>query len=509
MAESNNKRIAKNTVFLYGRMLLVMLVTLYTSRVTLKVLGVDDYGIYQTVGGVVTFLSFLSNALGTGTSRFLTFEMGKKKPRLSLLFATVRTAHIVLGLIIVVLGEIIGLWFIYNKLVIPADRLNAAVFAFHFSIIATFFQITQIPYNATLIAHEDMNIYAYISIVEAVFKLAIVFLLQLFVFDLLEFYAALMCTTTVVILFIYRIYCRKKYPEVKGNLRFDRELFKGVASFSGWNLITSSAMSLANQGVTIVTNMFFEPSVVTIRSLALRVNDIINTFIGNFRTAVNPQIVKKYAAKDYEASKKLALESTKYTYYLMLIIVVPILLLSEPLLKIWLDEVPDGLVPFVQIAVFQGLFQALDTSLYAPIFATGKIKENALISPLFDFIQLPIVYGLFLLGYPPIVLAWVSAAACILLGVVVKPILVHKIVNYGYMEIKKVIGKCMAVTLLSSILPVVTAFMFDNMTVKGFIVILAASLLSTGSVIWFAGLDKSARKMIRVLVSEKFMKKRA
>ena len=328
-------------------------------------------------------------------------------------------------------------------------------------------------------------------------------------FDLLEFYAALMCTTTVVILFIYRIYCRKKYPEVKGNLRFDRELFKGVASFSGWNLITSSAMSLANQGVTIVTNMFFEPSVVTIRSLALRVNDIINTFIGNFRTAVNPQIVKKYAAKDYEASKKLALESTKYTYYLMLIIVVPILLLSEPLLKIWLDEVPDGLVPFVQIAVFQGLFQALDTSLYAPIFATGKIKENALISPLFDFIQLPVVYGLFLLGYPPIVLAWVSAAACILLGVVVKPILVHKIVNYGYMEIKKVIGKCMAVTLLSSILPVVTAFMFDNMTVKGFIVILAASLLSTGSVIWFAGLDKSARKLIRALVSEKFMKKRA
>ena len=502
---NNNQRIAKNTVFLYFRMLLIMLVNLYASRVTLKVLGVYDFGIYQTVGGVVTFLAFLSNALGSGTSRFITFEMGKKKPKLKELFSTVRIAHIVLAVFIVIVGEIVGLWAIYNKLVIPLDRMEAAIFAFHLSMIATFFQITQVPYNATIIAYEKMNVYAYASVFEAVGKLVIVYLLNLLVFDKLEVYSVLMCIVTVLVMMIYRVYCRKNFDEARSKLIFNKEMFKGVASFSGWNLLTSSAASLANQGVTIVTNMFFSPAVVTVRSLALKINNILNQFVGSFRTAVNPQIVKKYAAGDYEGSKKLALLSTEYTYYLMLIIVLPLFLLCEPALKIWLADVPDGLIFFVRITLIQGLFQALDTSLYTPIYAKGRIKENAIICPIFDALQLPVVYILFKMGAPAISLAWVELTACIVLGVVIKPILVHLIVKYEYKEIMLMIGHCAEVTIMACFAPSVASKVLNPNTIIGFLGIGFISMISLGMVIWFIGLDRNMKKMLLNLAKEKII----
>lgn len=506
MTSDNNQRIAQNTIFLYFRMLLIMLVNLYASRVTLKVLGVDDFGIYQTVGGVVTFLAFLSNALGNGTSRFITFEMGKEKPRLNELFSTVRIAHIILAIIIVVVGEIIGLWAINNKLIIPADRMDAAIFAFHFAMLATFFQITQVPYNATIIAHEKMNVYAYVSIFEAVGKLGIVYLLNVLIFDKLEVYAVLMCVVTVSVMMAYIIYCRKNFEEASAKLVFDKELFKGVASFSGWNLLTSSAASLANQGVTIVTNMFFSPAVVTVRSLALKINGILNQFVGNFRTAVNPQIIKKYAAEDYEGSKKLALASTKYTYYLMLIIVMPLFLLVGPALKIWLGEVPEGLELFVQISLIQGLFQAFDTSLYVPIYARGRIKENAIICPLCDAVQLPIIYVLFKMGAPAVTLAWVELVACVILGVILKPILVHCIAKYDYWEIIRMLLDCALITVISCIAPIIVRMLMDPFSVVGFLVIGFTCVISMGLVIWFIGLDKYMKNMLIGVVKKKLNK---
>ena len=505
---SNNQRIIKNTAYLYFRMLLIMAVNLYASRVTLKVLGVDDFGIYQTVGGVVTFLAFLSNALGSGTSRFITFEMGKDDPNLKELFSTVRIAHIILAIFIVFIGESVGIWTIYNRLVIPSDRLHAAVFAFHFSMVATFFQITQVPYNATIIAYERMNVYAYASIFEAVGKLMIVYLLNMLAFDKLEVYSVLMCIVTVAVMLIYRVYCRLNFAETKAKLSFNKEIFKGVASFSGWNLLTSSAASLANQGVTIVTNMFFSPSVVTVRSLALKINNILNQFVGSFRTAVNPQIVKKYAAGDYDGSKKLALASTKYTYYLMLIVVLPLFLLCEPALAIWLDDVPEGLLLFVRITLIQGLFPVLDTSLYTPIYAKGRIKENAIICPAFDALQLPAIYILFKMGAPAVALAWVELFACVSLGVVIKPILVHLIVEYDYKEIMLMIGQCGLATLLACIFPVASFKILDPNSVIGFLGIGLTCMISLGLVIWFIGLDKYMKKMLLTLVQEKLIKHR-
>ena len=477
-------------------MIIIMLVSLYTSRVTLKVLGSDDYGIYQAVGGTVTFLAFLSNALATGTSRFITFEMGKDKPKTAELFATVRTAHLILAAAVLVLGEIAGLWFLFNKLILPPERLGASVFAFHFSMAATFFQITQVPYNATIIAHERMKVYAYISLLEATLKLLLVFALQVFLFDKLRVYSVLMFVTTVLILMTYRIYCRKVFPETKAKFGFNKGIFKEVAAFSNWSLFSSASSSLANQGVTVVTNMFFEPAAVTLRSLALTVNNALNVFISNFRTAVNPQIIKKYAAGDHEGSKKLALESTRYTYYLMLLIVLPLFLTLSPVLKIWLGDVPEGLLPFVRLALIQGLFQAFDTSLYVPMYAKGRIKENALISPLLDFIQLPLIYVLFWFGFPPVTLAWVAASCYAVLAFIVKPVLVHVIAGYEYGKIMKMIGRCLAVTVVSAILPVVLSIMLDENTVAGFLAILCASLLSSVAVIWTLGVDKNVRKLL-------------
>ncbi|MCR5339897.1 MAG: hypothetical protein K6E60_00980 [Saccharofermentans sp.] len=492
----NSKRIAKNTLFLYFRMMLIMAVSLYASRVTLKVLGVDDFGIYQTVGGAVSFLTFLSNALGTGTSRFITFEMGKEKPRLGAMFATVRVAHIILAAFVVIAGEAIGLWFIYNKLVIPPERLKATVFAFHFSMAATFFQITQVPYNASIIAHEKMDVYAYISILEAVLKLVIVYALLVLSYDKLEVYSVLMFAVTIIVLLSYRIYCRKTFEEVRSKLSFEKGIFKEVAAFSGWNLLSSSAASLANQGVTVVTNMFFDPAVITVRTLALKVNDVMNQFVGNFRTAVNPQIVKKYAAGDQKGSKKLALASAQFTYYLMLALVLPLFLLIDPALKIWLEEVPEGLPVFVRLALLQALFQTFDNSFYIPIYAKGQIKENAIISPLFDFLQLPAIYILFKIGFPPVTLAWVQMIAFLCLGVIIKPVLVHIIVKYSYKEMMLMILRCLAVTLLASAAPYAASYFLEENSIIGFITVLIVSLISVGLFVWFAGIDKQMKSML-------------
>jgi O-antigen/teichoic acid export membrane protein len=242
--------------------------------------------------------------------------------------------------------------------------------------------------------------------------------------------------------------------------------------------------------------MFFDPAVITVRTLALKVNDVMNQFVGNFRTAVNPQIVKKYAAGDQEGSKKLALASAQYTYYLMLALVLPLFLLIDPALKTWLEEVPEGLPVFVRLALLQALFQTFDNSFYIPIYAKGQIKENAIISPLFDFLQLPAIYILFKIGFPPVTLAWVQMIAFLCLGVIIKPVLVHIIVKYSYKEMMLMILRCLAVTLLASAAPCAASYFLEENSIIGFITVLIVSLISVGLFVWFAGIDKQMKSML-------------
>lgn len=509
MVTTTNKTIAQNTIFLYIRMMLIMLIALYTSRVILEKLGIDDYGIYQTVGGIVGLLSFINSALSSGSSRFLTFELGRgDQTRLQRTFSTTLTVHFLIAVGIVVVAETLGLWFLYNKLVIPAERMDAAVYAFHISILTAVFSLTQVPYNAVIIAHERMSIFAYVGIVEVLSKLLILYLLDIGNYDKLKLYATLLFVVQVSLMLFYRFYCRRNFEETKYQFLIDKNILKPIASFSGWSLFANCAIALNSQGILMLLNMFFSPAVVTARAISIQVNMAATQFVTNFRTAVNPQIVKKYALGDYEGSKQLLLSSTKYSYYLMLIICLPIYLLAEPLLKLWLGVLPEYTVVFVQIIIIQSLFQVFDTSFYTALYAKGRLRENALISPTLGFVQFPLIYLLFKLGYSPEVLSWANLVLYILLGLIVKPILLVKIVDYNWHEIATIFKTCLWITIISLPLPMLLVWYIDiqNLNFWNLIYSSALIVLMVVSVVVFVGVDRKTRNKVWSLLKDRISK---
>ncbi len=506
MSRSNNQTIAKNTLLLYFRMAVTMIVSLYTSRVVLQILGVDDYGIYQAVGGIVAFLGFINNALGTGSSRFIAFGLGEDNiDKLKKIFSTTLFAHIILAIFIVIIAETAGVWFLENKLNIPEDRFDAAEFAYHLSILTAFLTLTQVPYNACIIAHERMNIYAVISIIEAVSKLLIVYALSIGGIDKLKLYATLLCVLQVCIMLYYRHYCNKHFEECRIKLCFDKKLFKEIASFSGWSLFASSAIALNSHGVLLLLNMFFSPAVVAARSISIQVNLAANQLVTNFQTASVPQIVKRYASKDYEGSKQLLLQTAKFSYYLMLLMSLPLCLVSDQLLEIWLGVVPEYTGVFLRIIILQSLFQIFDTTFYYALYAKGRLRENALISPTIAFIQFPVVYFLFKNGFSPVALSWASFVVYAILGLVIKPILVVKVVNYRCSDIISVIIPCLKVTIVSSIIPLLLYFVFLSNTSKvfSFIILTVTGILSVIVTCWLIGIEPNVRSQILSFIKVK------
>ena len=506
MAETNNKTIAKNTILLYFRMIVTMVISLYTSRVVLQILGVEDYGIYQAVGGIVGFMAFINNALATGSSRFLTFGLGEgNQEKLKRIFSTTLTAHIILAVIIVLIAETIGLWFLYNKLIIPSERFDAALYTYHLSILTAFFTLTQVPYNATIIAHEKMNVYAYVSIVDAVSKLLIVYALTIGGFDKLKLYATLLCLLQVGIIIYYRFYCIHRFQESHFNFGFDKKLFREIAGFSGWSLFANGSIALNNQGVLLLLNMFFSPAVVAARAISIQVNMHANQLMTNFQTAANPQIVKLYAAKNYEGSKQLLLQTTRFSYYLMLLVSLPVCLAAQQLLQLWLGIVPEYTVVFLQLIIIQSLFQVFDTSFYRALYAKGQLRENALISPTLGFIQFPIVYVLFKFGCSPVALSWASLAAFALLGLIIKPILTIRIVDYTWKDIFSVFIPCIKVTLASLPFSILAYYWFKNSnnTLQSFCVISAISVLSVLCSSWYLGMEGPMREKVVEMLKKK------
>lgn len=502
--QSNNKTIAKNTLFLYFRMMFTMVISLFTSRIILQKLGVDDYGIYQAVGGVVGFLSFINGALSTGSSRFLTYALGEGNvEKLKRTFSTTLNIHILIAILIVIVAETVGLWFLYNKMVIAPGRISAAVYTYHLSILTAVFTLTQVPYNATIVAHEKMSIYAYMSIFEVSAKLLICYLLTIGGFDRLMMYATLLLGVQVGVMCFYRFYCTRHFEEARFSFSFDKKIFKEIAGFSGWSMFANASIALNSQGVLILLNMFFAPAVVAARAISLQVNMAANQFVSNFRQAANPQIVKKYAAGDYEGSKHLLLESTKYSYYMMYLIALPVCLLAYPLLKLWLGVVPDYTVPFLQLVIVQSLFQVFDTSFYTALYAKGRLRENALTSPTLGFMIFPITYVLFKLGYSPLVLSWTSLVVYAILGIIVKPCLIIKIVDYKYSEIWNVYRSCLVVTLVSIPIPIITYRLLDTSELLNFIIVGFVCFLSIGITVFFFGIDKAMRKKVVGAVMKK------
>lgn len=491
-----------------------MIVTLYTSRVVLNVLGTNDYGIYQTVGGIVGMMSFINNSLATGSSRFLTFELGKEdKSRLKAMFSSLMTAHVVLAVLMVLIGEPLGLWYIDNKLNIPPEQITTAKIIYQFSLITAVMNITQVPFSSVIIAHENMKIYAYVSLLETALKLVTAFAISISPVNKLILYAALLCLSQLVIRVIYRMYCGKNYPESRFDWRiFDKNIMKDVLSFSSWSMFANISSALIKNGTVMMLTQFFSPALAASRAVADQVNGTINQFITNFRTAANPQIVKRFASKDYEGSKSLLLKSTCFSYYLMLFISVPVILLAEPLIQLWLGQTPEYVVPFLQWTMVQSLISVFDSSFYVPLYAKGRLRENALIAPGIDVICLCAVYLCFKNGSSPMVICYTYVIMALLQGMVEKPVLLCLIVDYRVREILGVFVRCLLVSVLAIPLPVLFAANVDTFRFVNFILVCVVSCISSGLAVWLAGMTKEDRSFAigyvkkilgRVLASKK------
>lgn len=399
---SKNKRIAKNTIVLYLRMILILVVGLYTSRVVLNTLGVEDYGLYNVVGGFVTVFAFLNGAMSTATQRFITFELAKGDlQRQRTTFSTAINIHLALAIVITLLAETIGLWFVYNKLVIPADRFTAAFWVYQLSIAALFIQIVSIPYNAAIIAHEKMSAFAFISILDVTLKLVIVYALTLVSWDKLIFYAVLLFLVGVLDRIIYGTYCGKNFPEAKYSFVIDKSLLKEMTNIAGWSLFGNLAGVGYTQGLNILLNMFFGPAVNAARGVAVTVQGVVSGFVANFQMALNPQITKSYAVNDLSRMHSLIYASSKFSFYLLFMIVWPIMIEAQEILTLWLKLVPDHTVWFMRLILSIMLIEALANPMMISSQAVGKVKVYQSVVGGLLLLIIPISYVALRLGANP------------------------------------------------------------------------------------------------------------
>lgn len=503
----SNKRIAKNTIFLYLRMMVVMIVALYTSRVVLNTLGVSDYGIYNVVGGIVTIVGFLNSALAGSTSRFLTFALGTgDKIKQKNTFAASLNLHLALAALVLILGETVGLWFFYEKMIIPEDRMQAAFFVYQFSIITTMISFTQVPYNSSLIAHERMSIYAYVGLYEAFSKLLIVYLLIISPIDKLVFYALLLMINNMCIQLFYRYYVVKHYEECHFQLVRDKQLYKQLLGYSGWDLFGNLAVVCQSQGVNIVLNLFFGPVVNAARAIAVQIQGAITQFVGNFMTAVRPQVIKNYAEGNNDKMFSLTFYTAKFSYMLMLVFVIPLCLEINFVLRIWLgDGVPENTALFAVLVLVTYTWRTFHIAALMPYHAIGKIKTGNVIIGTLMILTLPVGYVLFKFGYPQycifLVILFVE-----LIGMFAIYWLIH---NYVYFPYKFVFTKILIPSALVTIATIVLPLFLHFSMAEGWLRLVCVTLTSEVSLLFaclFLGLNNEERNKILTMVKSKIKK---
>ena len=392
-------------------MFVTMAVSLYTSRVVLQVLGVSDYGLYNVIGGVVASFSMLSAALMVGTQRFLTYAMGEKdEEKLKRTFSIAFGLHVFFALIVLVLAETVGLWFVQTKMSIPDSRMIATLWVYQFSIIAFIINLVQVPFQSCLISHERMNMYAYMSIYDVVMKLLVIFVIIILPEDKLILYGAMILLVQISTVLIYNVYCRKNFSECTFKIQTDRRLTKEVLSYTGWNLFGGGLGFVTGQGINILFNIFCGTIVNAAQGITQSINTIINQFVTNFQTAVNPQIIKQFAAKEYNSLHRLVINNSRLAEYLYLFIAIPIFIEIEFILKIWLGEVPDITPIFVRIILIQSALSPIDYPVGMLIHASGKMKWPSIITVIPLYSIFVIAYFLLKRDYSPATVYAVSAA---------------------------------------------------------------------------------------------------
>lgn len=504
---SSNKRIVKNTIFLYVRMMVVMIVALFTSRIILNTLGATDYGIYNVVGGIVTIVAFLNSALGGSTSRYLTFALGEgilEKQKKT--FGAALNLHICIALLVLIVGETIGLWFFYEKMIIPEDRVSAALWVYQFSIVTTMISFTQVPYNASLIAHEKMSIYAYVGLYEAFSRLAIAYLITISPIDNLVFYGSLLLLNTIVVQMFYRWYAVKNFSECRFSLVKDKALYKQLLSYGGWDLFGNLAVVCQGQGVNLLLNVFFGPVVNAARAIAFQIQGAVLQFVSNFMTAVRPQVIKNYAEGNVERMYSLTFYTAKFSYMLMLALVVPICCEIKFILHLWLgDEVPGDTALFAVLVLVTYTWRTFHIAALMPYHAIGNIKTGNITIGSLMIATLPIGYVLFKIGIPAYSVFLVIFAVEIV-GMFAIYWLIHNYEYFPYLDIfRKILIPSTAVTLLTIALPLYIINFMEEGWLRLILVCVSSEITLVLSA-FYIGLNKSERSRIVSLAKNKFKK---
>ena len=491
---------------LYFRMFITMLVGLYTSRVFLSALGFDDYGIYNVVGGVIGMMGVVTGLLSQSTMRFLTYSIGSDDLEgQKNTFSALLMIHIALAAIIVVVGETVGLWFLNTHVVFDASRTHAVNFVYQLSLIGACIGIIQVPFYASVIAKERMNFFAYISIYDVVVKLLIVFALFVVEFDKLMLYASMLLVCNIITFLFYRYYCKRCFDFCSFRLIFYKELYKKMVSYTGWGAIGAVAFTLNGQGITVLLNMFFGPAVNAARAVAMTISNMVNQFVTNFQTSINPQIIKSYAGGDVERSTQLVINNSKFSSYLLLLFAVPLFIEMENVLTLWLGKFPEYTIEFARLVLIQMLIQSIDYPVGTGIHAVGRMKLPHLSSSLIYMLILPVCYVALKLGAQPVSVYIISV--CVFpLAFCSDLLILHHYTGFPIFRfLKEVPLKTMLIIAATAILPTYIHLNMDS----GFVRLLAvcfSSFVISAFLIYRFGLGAEARIQLLSFIRSRLLK---
>lgn len=499
----NNKRIAKNTLLLYMRMFVMMFTALFTSRIVLQVLGETDYGIYNIIGGVVVLFSFLNSALLQATQRFLNFNLGKKDEETThKVFCMSLNSYFILSVIFLILGETIGLWFVDTQLNIPENRMHAAHWVYQFSLLTFVINLIRVPYNATIIAYERMDFYAYLSLGEVVLKLIVVYLLYITTFDKLVFYSFLYTLVPLFITLLYKLYCNRHFPISHYKRFWDKNMFNQLFSFSGWSLLGNLANLAASQGLNILINIFYGVTVNTALGIANQISSNVFHFISNFQVAFNPQIVKSYAANETERLNSLIFSSSKLSFFLLFIIAFPLILNMDFVLNLWLVDVPQYTAIFSKLILCFFLIEALSAPLWMFVQATGRIRNYQILIGILIFLNFPLAY--LVLKYEfPVYYVWI--ARIIVNVIVFSARCIYMKNNYEFplnQYCIKVLFPIATVTIITIPCSILVWNIIDGYWPQ-FLLSCLFTVMFTLTVIYIGGLTHNEKKFVAELVRKK------
>ena len=495
--EKNDKRIVKNTLYLYIRMLVMMALSFFSTRIVLNILGVSDFGVNNVVGGFVSMFTLLNSILQTGTRRFLALNLAKDNAfLLKRTFSTAFAIHCAIALLVVVLLETFGVWFLNTYLNIDPDRMRAANYVFQFSVVSLFLNITQTPFISAVTAHEKFNIYAYLSIYDVLAKLSVLYILYVSPGDKLIVYAALIMGVNALTIMLYRFYCIRQFAECKFSLTVDKVLFRQMCSFSGWSTLGHLSAVLNQQGTTVLLNIFFNTAVNAARGLAGTVLSVIEQFVMGFITASVPQLTKYYGAGEQEKFKRLIFNVSQYTLFLMSIIAIPVLLEIDFVLQLWLGIVPDYTAVFIKITIITYLIKYSNIMIDQGLTAIGKVKELSLITAPIYLLNVPLVYLALKIGFEPWSVYIVSMIS-VLAGFIVNLILLAKYADFPAGEyFVKIFMRNLVLVAISSILPLYLHFIMPSGAIR-FCVVCSVSILVTVIVVFYGGLNREVQEAVK------------